>query len=74
MLEHIFNMFAQVDRSLERDQAGLGVGLSLARRLVELHGGSIDAYSDGPGQGSRLVVRLPIAEATTWNPGGISPP
>jgi signal transduction histidine kinase len=64
-LKEIFDMFAQVDRSLEREQSGLGVGLTLARRLVELHGGSIAAYSDGPGLGSRLVVRLPIANPAT---------
>jgi signal transduction histidine kinase len=62
-LGEIFNMFSQVDRSLEREHAGLGVGLTLARRLVEMHGGSIEAYSDGPGQGSRFVVRLPVVEA-----------
>jgi two-component system, sensor histidine kinase len=62
-LGEIFNMFSQVDRSLEREHAGLGVGLTLARRLVELHGGSIEAHSDGPGKGSRFVVRLPVAEA-----------
>jgi signal transduction histidine kinase len=62
LLGEIFDMFAQVDRSLEREQAGLGVGLSLARRLVELHGGTIEAFSDGPGQGARMVVMLPSTE------------
>jgi two-component system, sensor histidine kinase len=61
-LGEIFNMFSQVDRSLEREHAGLGVGLTLARRLVEMHGGSIEAYSDGLGKGSRFVVRLPVTE------------
>jgi two-component system, sensor histidine kinase len=61
MLAHIFDMFAQVDQSLERSQAGLGVGLTLARRLVELHGGTLEARSAGSGQGSSFVIRLPLA-------------
>jgi CheY-like chemotaxis protein len=56
-------MFMQVDRTLDRSQAGLGVGLTLAKRLVELHDGSIEAKSDGPGRGSEFVVRLPLAYA-----------
>ena len=60
MLTHVFEMFVQVDSTLERTNAGLGVGLSLARRLVELHGGSIEAHSGGVGRGSEFVVRLPI--------------
>jgi len=59
----IFDMFVQADRSLERAHAGLGVGLSLARYLVEAHGGSITASSAGPGQGSEFTVRLPTLEA-----------
>ncbi|HTE06222.1 MAG TPA: CHASE3 domain-containing protein, partial [Planctomycetota bacterium] len=62
MLERIFEMFVQVDQSLERSRSGLGVGLSLVRRLVELHGGSVSAHSDGPGRGSEFVVTLPVAE------------
>jgi signal transduction histidine kinase len=57
----IFDMFVQVDRSLTRPQAGLGVGLTLARRLVALHGGTITAYSPGLGKGSEFVVRIPVA-------------
>jgi PAS domain S-box-containing protein len=60
MLPHVFEMFAQVDQTVNRAQGGLGIGLTLARRLVELHGGRIDAYSEGPGQGSEFVVRLPL--------------
>ena len=60
MLDSVFEMFVQVDSTLERSNAGLGVGLSLARKLVELHGGSISAQSEGLGHGSRFVARLPI--------------
>ncbi len=60
MLDTVFEMFVQVDSTLERSNAGLGVGLSLARKLVELHGGSIEAHSAGLGHGSQFVVRLPI--------------
>ena len=58
-ISRIFEMFAQVDQSLERGQGGLGVGLSLAKKLVELHGGQIEAKSEGLGKGSEFVVRLP---------------
>jgi PAS domain S-box-containing protein len=58
-LEKIFNMFNQVDRSPERAQGGLGIGLTLVRRLAEMHGGSVHARSDGPGKGSEFIVRLP---------------
>jgi len=54
-------MFVQVDRSLTRTQAGLGVGLTLARRLVALHGGSIAASSDGIGRGTVFTVRIPLS-------------
>jgi len=57
----IFDMFVQVDRSLTRAQAGLGVGLTLARRLIALHGGTITAFSSGLGKGSEFVVRIPVA-------------
>jgi len=59
-LESIFDMFAQVDRPLERSQGGLGIGLTLAKRLVLMHGGSIEARSEGEDRGSEFVVRLPI--------------
>ena len=58
MLPVIFDMFAQADESLQRPHAGLGVGLSLARQLVELHGGSMSLESE-PGQGTRVTVRFP---------------
>jgi len=60
MLPAIFEMFTQVDDSIERRESGLGVGLSLARRLVELHGGTIEAGSPGLGRGSTFTVRLPV--------------
>ena len=60
MLNSVFDMFVQVDSALERTNAGLGVGLSLARRLVELHGGTIEARSAGLTRGSEFSVRLPI--------------
>jgi signal transduction histidine kinase/CheY-like chemotaxis protein len=60
MLPRVFEMFTQVDRSLERSQGGLGIGLSLVKKLVEMHGGSVEARSDGPGKGSRFAVRLPV--------------
>ena len=63
MLPHVFDLFVQADRSLERAQGGLGIGLTLVRRLVELHDGSVTARSDGPGKGSEFVVRLPRAAA-----------
>jgi two-component system CheB/CheR fusion protein len=61
MLSSIFEMFAQVDTSLERTQGGLGIGLTISRRLVEMHGGTIVAASPGAGEGSELTVRLPLA-------------
>ena len=64
----IFDMFVQVDRSLERSQAGLGVGLTLARRLVELHDGTIEVRSEGPGRGSEFIVRLPLSHARLEDP------
>ena len=63
-LPRIFEMFGQLDSAQGRSQGGLGIGLSLARRLVEMHGGDISAASDGPGQGSAFSVRLPLASAT----------
>ena len=63
MLPRVFDMFAQVDRSLERAQGGLGIGLALVRRLVEMHGGTVQVSSEGPGRGSTFCVRLPLTAA-----------
>ncbi len=60
-LPSIFDMFTQVDRSLEKSQGGLGIGLTLVRQLVEMHGGNVEARSDGQGKGAEFVVRLPMA-------------
>jgi signal transduction histidine kinase/ActR/RegA family two-component response regulator len=59
MLQKVFDMFTQVTQSMERSQGGLGIGLTLVKRLVELHGGTVEARSAGPGRGSEFVVRLP---------------
>ncbi len=83
MLPRIFEMFTQVDQSLERSQGGLGIGLTLVKRLVEMHGGSIEARSDGPGLGSEFVVRLPVVagpptlpepQVRDGKPGTTAPP
>ena len=63
MLPNVFEMFTQVDRSLSRSQGGLGIGLTLSRSLVQLHGGTIIARSPGAGRGSEFIVRLPRALA-----------
>ena len=60
MLANVFEMFAQVGRSLEQSQGGLGIGLTLVKRLVAMHGGTIEAFSEGPGRGSEFQVRLPM--------------
>ncbi len=72
MLSSIFEMFKQVDRSLDRAQGGLGIGLTLVHKLVELHGGRVEAFSDGPNRGSEFVMSLPIwlAEESTLVPNG----
>src|SRR5262249_5906322 len=70
-LPRLFDMFTQVDSSLERTRDGLGIGLTLVRTLVEMHGGTVEARSEGLGRGSEFVVCLPIlAEASLPSPRG----
>jgi two-component system CheB/CheR fusion protein len=61
LLVRAFDLFVQETRSLDRAQGGLGIGLTMVRTLVRMHGGSVRAFSDGPGRGSEFVVRLPLA-------------
>jgi len=67
-LPHVFDMFMQVDTPLARSRGGLGLGLTLVKRLVELHGGTVEARSAGIGHGSEFVVRLPVAESVPPTP------
>jgi CheY-like chemotaxis protein len=63
MLPHVFESFTQADRSLDRSRGGLGLGLALVKGLVELHGGDVEAFSEGLGRGAEFTVRLPrVAE------------
>jgi CheY-like chemotaxis protein len=68
VLPKIFDLFVQGERGLERAEGGLGIGLTLVRGLVELHGGTIHATSGGAGQGSAFVVRLPAIQAPAAAP------
>jgi CheY-like chemotaxis protein/two-component sensor histidine kinase len=62
LLPSIFELFSQAERDLDRASGGLGIGLTVARSLVEMHGGTIEARSEGSGQGSEFIVRLPLRE------------
>jgi signal transduction histidine kinase len=70
LIGRAFNLFAQGEGSLARVEGGLGIGLTLVKSLVELHGGSIAAASDGPGKGSELTVRLPLMEGPAMSGAG----
>jgi PAS domain S-box-containing protein len=76
MLLRIFDLFTQASQSLDRSQGGLGIGLTLVRSLVQMHGGSVSAFSEGLGRGSEFVVRLPVLSGTgprTLNPDSVDP-
>jgi PAS domain S-box-containing protein len=60
MLPHVFDLFVQADHAVTRSQGGLGIGLTLVKNLVEMHGGKVEAHSEGPGKGCQFVVRLPL--------------
>jgi signal transduction histidine kinase/ActR/RegA family two-component response regulator len=68
MLPNVFELFVQGHRTIDRSQGGLGIGLTLARSLVELHGGAIEAKSDGPGKGTEFVVRLTSIAGASHDP------
>ena len=61
MLPRVFDLFVQERQTLERSQGGLGLGLTIVRSLVQMHGGTVSAHSEGLGRGAEFVVRLPIA-------------
>lgn len=69
LLPHVFDLFTQDERTPDRKHGGLGIGLALARSLVEMHGGQIHALSDGPGKGARFVVHVPVTRPATPRPG-----
>jgi signal transduction histidine kinase/CheY-like chemotaxis protein len=69
LLPQVFDLFAQGDRSPARSEGGLGIGLTLVKNLVEMHGGRVEARSEGPGQGSEFVVRLPLPDEQAPNEG-----
>ena len=68
MLDRVFDLFTQIDRSRPHSRGGLGIGLTLVRQLVQLHGGRVAVHSDGPGKGSEFVVRLPAVAAVRRPP------
>ena len=67
-LPRLFEVFSQIDAGIDRSKGGLGLGLAVVKGLVELHGGTVSARSDGPGRGSTLLVRLPVASGSTADP------
>jgi signal transduction histidine kinase len=69
LLPRLFDLFVQGDRSLDRSQGGLGIGLSVVKRLIEMHAGHVSACSEGPGQGSTFEVRLPLIETDPFARG-----
>ncbi|HEY4973441.1 MAG TPA: ATP-binding protein, partial [Steroidobacteraceae bacterium] len=73
LLPRIFDLFVQGDRALDRSQGGLGIGLSVVRRLVEMHGGEVLAHSAGPGKGSSFTIRLPLIARPSADPSEPEP-
>ena len=73
LLPHVFELFSQAERTPDRTQGGLGIGLALVRSLVELHGGSVAALSDGPGRGSEFVLRMPRVLEAAGTDGHCAP-
>ena len=73
MLSRVFDLFMQAPRALDRAKGGLGIGLTLVRRLIALHGGSIEAKSEGVGKGSEFIVRLPITDQRLQRPQATPP-
>ncbi len=79
MLPHVFDMFVQERQALDRSRGGLGLGLSIVRSLVALHGGTVEAHSQGRGHGSQFTIRLPLATAhaevatTSWQGADAAP-
>ncbi|MEO6194658.1 MAG: sensor histidine kinase [Thermoanaerobaculia bacterium] len=70
LLPRVFDLFAQGEQGLDRSEAGLGIGLTLVRSLVEMHGGKVAARSEGPGKGSEFEVRLPLSPGNPFGEGG----
>jgi PAS domain S-box-containing protein len=73
LLPRIFDLFVQGEHALARSQGGLGIGLTLVKRLIEMHEGSVAAFSEGPGRGSEFRIRLPIVAVTEAQPGSHEP-
>jgi signal transduction histidine kinase len=74
LLSRVFELFVQGERALDRSQGGLGIGLTLVQRLAELHGGSAEARSAGPGQGAQFIVKFPVIEHDTLDDTKVDPP
>jgi PAS domain S-box-containing protein len=73
LLPKVFDLFTQAERTLDRSQGGLGIGLTLVKKLTEMHGGTVEAHSEGAGKGSEFVVRLPLQARTPTAPEGGGP-